>query len=98
MWNIRLADFGLAKFTDITLATDTSNHNGSVRWMAPELHLPEECELERYQRTTQSDIYAFACVCLEVSIYVLKSHFFAYPKPCYHPALYAQTAVLRYRA
>lgn len=97
MWNIRLADFGLAKFTDTTLATETSNHNGSVRWMAPELHLPEECDLERYQRTTQSDIYAFACVCLEVIIYVYLTSLHII-KPHYHPALYAQTAILRYRA
>jgi hypothetical protein len=34
--------------------------------MAPELHNPECAGLERFDRTLATDIYAFACVCLEV--------------------------------
>lgn len=57
----RLADFGLAGWADATQATSTTNHAGSVRWMAPELHV-----LERFRRTEVSDVYAFACVSVEV--------------------------------
>jgi len=65
-WHVRLADFGLASFAESTLATDTSNHHGAKRWMAPELLDPEMLDLKRFQRTPKSDIYAFACVCLEL--------------------------------
>lgn len=34
--------------------------------MAPELLYPELFEIERFQRTTNSDAYAFAYVCLEL--------------------------------
>jgi serine/threonine protein kinase len=61
----RLADFGLAIVTDATLGTTstTSTQAGSVRWMAPELYDPE---LESKKRTKASDVYAFACLCIEV--------------------------------
>jgi serine/threonine protein kinase len=54
----RIADFGLAEVADATAVS--INQCGSVRWMAPEL-------LETFQRTLATDVYAFACVCLEVS-------------------------------
>ncbi|KDQ53252.1 hypothetical protein JAAARDRAFT_137568, partial [Jaapia argillacea MUCL 33604] len=57
-----LADFGLAYYAD---ATRTSTTDGSVRWMAPELLLPDKFDLN-FQRTYATDIYAFGCVCLEV--------------------------------
>ncbi|KAJ6475700.1 kinase-like domain-containing protein [Mycena vitilis] len=60
----RLVDFGLAVFADGPLAP--TNRGGSVRWMAPELLNPESCGFSTFRRTFASDIYAFACVCLEL--------------------------------
>jgi serine/threonine protein kinase len=54
----QLADFGLANVTDATLGTQ----HGSSRWMAPELL---NYQLE-FKRTEASDVYAFACLCIEV--------------------------------
>jgi len=65
-WHVRLADFGLAGFADATLVTHTSNNAGSIRWMAPELHNPEIFDLKELRRTAASDVYAFACVVLEI--------------------------------
>ncbi|KAJ7504391.1 kinase-like domain-containing protein [Mycena galericulata] len=65
-WHACLADFGLAVFSDATAATHTSHHGGSVRWMSPELHYPQSCGLETFKRTFASDVYSFACVCVEV--------------------------------
>ncbi|KAJ7203038.1 kinase-like domain-containing protein, partial [Mycena pura] len=58
-----LTDFGLTVLSDAT--TQSQNGAGSVRWMAPEILNPDAFGLEDYKRTTASDIYAFACVCLE---------------------------------
>ncbi|KAJ7224800.1 kinase-like domain-containing protein [Mycena rebaudengoi] len=63
-WSACLADFGLTSFTDITAAT-TSHRAGTVRWMAPELIAPDHFGIQ-FRRTTASDVYAFACVCLEL--------------------------------
>ncbi|KAJ7318190.1 kinase-like domain-containing protein [Mycena albidolilacea] len=60
----RLADFGLAAITDGPLAA--TNRGGSLRWMAPELLHPESCGFKVFQRTFASDIYSFACVCIEL--------------------------------
>ncbi|KAJ7148882.1 kinase-like domain-containing protein, partial [Mycena filopes] len=60
----RLADFGLAAFSDGPLVP--TKRGGSLRWMAPELIDPESCELVSFQRTFASDIYSFGCVCLEL--------------------------------
>ena len=35
--------------------------------MAPELHSPKSVGLERFVRTYATDVYAFACICVEVS-------------------------------
>nr|GAT45718.1 predicted protein [Mycena chlorophos] len=66
-WHARLADFGLAVFSDATIATQTSHRGGSVRWMSPELHLPQSCGLDTFRRTFASDVYSFAFVCIELS-------------------------------
>ncbi|KAJ6518288.1 kinase-like domain-containing protein [Mycena vitilis] len=60
-----LTDFGLTVLSDATV-TQTTNGAGSVRWMAPETLDPSACGLTDFQRTPASDIYAFACVCLEL--------------------------------
>ncbi|KAJ7091357.1 kinase-like domain-containing protein [Mycena belliarum] len=65
-WHACLADFGLAVFSDATGVTHTSHHGGSVRWMSPELHYPQSCGLENFQRTFASDVYSFAFVCVEL--------------------------------
>ncbi|KAJ7273254.1 kinase-like domain-containing protein [Mycena rebaudengoi] len=64
-WSACLADFGLTSFTDTTRATTTSHRAGAIRWMAPELIDPDRFGLQ-FLRTTATDVYAFACVCLEV--------------------------------
>ncbi|KAJ6616210.1 kinase-like domain-containing protein, partial [Mycena sp. CBHHK59/15] len=58
----QLADFGLAAVTDATLGTTSTTRRGSLRWMAPELH---DYQLE-FKRTKASDVYAFACLCIEI--------------------------------
>ncbi|KAG7091225.1 hypothetical protein E1B28_010276 [Marasmius oreades] len=65
-WQACLTDFGLTVFDDATALTFTSRREGSVRWMAPELHDPESFGLDRFRLTPETDIYAFGCVCLEL--------------------------------
>ncbi|KAJ6589536.1 kinase-like domain-containing protein [Mycena capillaripes] len=59
----QLADFGLAIVTDAIFGTTSSTQAGSLRWMAPELYDPE---VESRKRTKASDVYAFACLCIEI--------------------------------
>ena len=66
-WHACIADFGLAAFAETTADTHTTDHRGSTRWMAPELLYPEAIGLPCFQRTYATDVYAFACLCLEVS-------------------------------
>ncbi|KAG8909006.1 hypothetical protein FRB99_000109 [Tulasnella sp. 403] len=56
-----LCDFGLSKILDDTPSELTSSGlgAGTLRWMAPEL-------LDGQKPTTQSDIYSFGCLVLEV--------------------------------
>ncbi|KAJ7147360.1 kinase-like domain-containing protein [Mycena filopes] len=72
-WDVCLADFGLTGvIEDTTISatngalTSSSNHAGSLRWFAPELMAPTFFNCERFVRTPSSDVYAFACVCLEL--------------------------------
>lgn len=68
-WHACLADFGLAVFAPSTTAstgTTSSQHGGSVRWMAPEMDDPQSFGLDTFRRTFASDVFAFACVCIEV--------------------------------
>jgi len=65
-WGIRIADFGLSVFSDATMESKTANSRGTIRWMAPELHLPENFGLDGFRQTHASDLYAFACTCFEI--------------------------------
>ena len=61
---VQLSDFGLSQFSDASTTSFGSNQGGAVRWLAPEVLNPN---VSGYRPTPQSDIYSFACVCLEVS-------------------------------
>jgi serine/threonine protein kinase len=62
-----LADFGLAAFIEVQTSIKTSMRSGSGKWMAPELLLPEVYRPNHpFQRTVESDVWAFACVACEV--------------------------------
>ena len=59
-----IADFGLATVKDSkTLVMSTTRSGGTMRWLAPELLSPDDAQ----HTSKASDIYAFACVCYEVS-------------------------------
>ncbi|KAJ6486720.1 hypothetical protein C8R45DRAFT_266801 [Mycena sanguinolenta] len=68
--NACLSDFGLATTiadADSTVGvTSSSNRAGSVRWFAPELIEPTNFGCKKFIRTKASDVYAYACVCLEL--------------------------------
>ncbi|KAJ6526558.1 kinase-like domain-containing protein [Mycena vulgaris] len=70
-WNACLADFGLTTVIDAASSTtatltSTAHHAGSARWFAPELIQPKSFGCDTFTRTPASDVYAFACVCLEL--------------------------------
>ena len=75
--NICLTDFGLAVF--IREAQDSigygSTRGGNPRWLSPELIDPELfAEQDQSGRPTfASDIYSFACGCIEVNAQQLSS-------------------------
>ncbi|KAG1764885.1 kinase-like domain-containing protein [Suillus placidus] len=73
-----LTDFGLSNVIEEVLESEPSMRNsrfatslfaGSTRWMAPELieALTNDDEAQPPPISTSSDVYAFACVCLEVA-------------------------------
>ncbi|KAF7336057.1 Kinase-like protein [Mycena sanguinolenta] len=68
--NACLSDFGLATTiadADSTVGvTSTSNRAGSLRWFAPELIEPTNFGCKKFMRTKASDVYAYACVCIEL--------------------------------
>lgn len=59
-----LADFGLSILYESTIKS--SKHGGSLRYEAPELLDPSRYGLERLICTPQTDVFAFANVCVEV--------------------------------
>ncbi|KAJ7844326.1 kinase-like domain-containing protein [Mycena leptocephala] len=67
-----LTDFGVATFIESDTSSK-STRGGSIRWMAPELLLPEVHQPGvPWKRTMASDVWAFGCVCCEVG----------FPPPC----------------
>ncbi|CAL1715566.1 unnamed protein product [Somion occarium] len=70
-WSVRLADFGVAVFVveEVVSQPFNSTRAGNPRWQAPELLAPafeDDLTLKRPRPTAQSDIFAFACVVVEV--------------------------------
>ena len=64
----RLTDFGMALIAEGTAYNYGSLHGGgAIRCSAPELLDPEEFGFENSRPTFQSDIYAFGCICFEVT-------------------------------
>jgi serine/threonine protein kinase len=70
-WHARLADFGLTAFAEATMPSQSTSRRGSIRWMAPELHRPQSVGLDVFKRTPATDVYAFACICVEVGTFTL---------------------------
>ncbi|KAJ7455426.1 kinase-like domain-containing protein [Mycena latifolia] len=64
------ADFGLSSACEphsvANIILRSTDRAGSARWFAPELIFPTDFGCERFVRTTASDVYAFACVCLQL--------------------------------
>jgi hypothetical protein len=58
----KIADFGFANFVDMSVSY-TTVRMGTPKWMSPELLDSSR----KFQRTTKSDIFAFACVAFEVA-------------------------------
>ncbi|TDL20541.1 kinase-like protein [Rickenella mellea] len=68
-YNPRIADFGLARIIDSQASSNVAtsfNGKGTMRWQAPELLTACRFEGDSGGITVNSDVYAFACVCLEV--------------------------------
>ena len=59
----KIADFGFANFGDMSVSYATVRM-GTPKWMAPELLDTNQ----KFQRTTKSDIFAFACIAFEVAL------------------------------
>lgn len=64
----RISDFGLVRIEDSLASVTASSFNGrgSLRWQAPELLCPDQFPDIPCNITTKSDVYSFACLCLEV--------------------------------
>ena len=63
-----LADFGLLTIVSdpaIRLRSSSLMHGGTVRWMAPELIIPQEFGFEKSRPTKSSDCYALGMVIYE---------------------------------
>jgi len=66
--NVRLADFGLLTvLSDPSYQLSSTSHTqgGTVRWMSPELIVPQRFGLENCRRTKSSDCYALGMVIYE---------------------------------
>ncbi len=64
---MRLTDFGLAVIAAAGHSLTTTTRGGAFGWLAPELIDPDMFGETSSRPTFASDIYSFACVCIEVS-------------------------------
>ncbi|CAE6503473.1 unnamed protein product [Rhizoctonia solani] len=64
---IKLSDFDHSILSDCTLAFSTTTNfgGGTLRWMAPELVVPEDDEAPCH-RSEKTDVYSLAMTCLEI--------------------------------
>ena len=72
----RISNLGLEAVSDLQVAElykSTTKGDESVRWQAPELLNPSRFGSVKAGPTTTTDVYAFACLCIEVSIMALSS-------------------------
>ena len=72
----RISNLGIEAVNDLQAAElykSTTKGNESVRWQAPELLNPSRFECVKAVPTTRTDVYAFACLCIEVSTMALSS-------------------------
>lgn len=67
-WHARIADFGLAALAETTFSDESSPGTGAVRWMAPEIFEPFQDLGMESGRTKATDVYSFACTCVEVRV------------------------------
>ena len=59
-----ITDLGLAAFANVTSNQYATVMGGAAMWLPPETFDPKGTST---RQTTFGDIYAFACVCIEVS-------------------------------
>lgn len=73
-----LADFGLTRIIDsrATAAGSLFNGHGCMRWQAPEILQPSADDGQNF--TTRTDVYALACVMLEVCVRLLLNSKFGF--------------------
>lgn len=65
--SVRLTDFGMALIAEAKPYQYGSPHGGgAIRWQAPELIDPEEFHLDSSRPAFATDIYSFACTCIEL--------------------------------
>ncbi|KAJ3482587.1 hypothetical protein NLI96_g6879 [Meripilus lineatus] len=63
---MKLADFGLAVIAEAGESLTATIRGGAFGWLAPELIDPESFGLPNTRPTFASDVYSFACVCIEL--------------------------------
>ncbi|KAL4245974.1 EKC/KEOPS complex subunit BUD32 [Abortiporus biennis] len=66
IWEVQLADFGLSVIAEAHSNQYGSTRGGAIRWVAPELITPETYNRVSTRPTYASDIYSFACICVEL--------------------------------
>lgn len=62
-----MADFGLSAFSNIASRQFATVRAGADPWLSPEILNPSAFDRTSDRQTPEADIYAFACVCIEVS-------------------------------
>lgn len=66
-WGVRLTDFGLAVYAESATHGYGSMRGGNARWLSPEIIDPDQFYHLSDRPTYASDIFSYACCCIEVS-------------------------------